>query len=394
MPPKRTTRSSSKAQAAEKPSPVKSTKAKKAAPVKKTTKNTKSAKKAVTEEDTKEAEATEASSNSVSDVAAIQPITIKDTTIEKAVAALSKWNQDQQVNASKKDLFEAEDSDLPLYMHVAGNKFFASSNVVKPRMLQLPHPIYDLEDARVCLFVKDGLLTDENKQQIELLKSEELKNLANVITVKELKTKYHQYEARRKLLSEYDIFLTDSSIANMAPKLLGKTFFQSSKFPVTINITENKELSIHRLKTQFVKALNSVGFMLPMSTSAAFKLGMLGQDLNNLKDNIHAITKYLERFSIRFIQLKLLNSPSLPVYINKKVYTEDDVLKDGEEENNDVKTDKHTLSIYAEGLKELGLDEEEALSIFGGKKRLHDDKEDNEEQEQDGSSKKSKKSKK
>lgn len=374
MPPKRATRAASKAKPAEKPAPAKSTKSAEAS--KKTTKSEKKE-----ETDTPKEEKKSEVTKETSDVVAIQEIPVKDTTIEKAVAALSKWNKEQQESSSKKDLFETDDDDLPLYLHVDGNKFFASSNVVKPRMLSLPHPIYDLDVARVCLFVKDGLLTDENKKQIEILKGDELKNLAQIVTVKELKTKYHQYEARRKLLSEFDIFLTDSSIANMAPKLLGKIFFQSSKFPVTINITENKVLSIHRLKTQFTKALNSVGFMLPMSTSAAFKLGMLGQDLQNLKENVHAITKYLERFSIRLIQLKLLNSPSLPIYINKKVYTEEDILKESTaDDTKETTADHHTLSIYAEGLKELGLDEEEAIALFGGKKRTYDDSKEKEEE--------------
>lgn len=295
---------------------------------------------------------------------------IKDTVIEKAVKALSQWNKSQSSSSAKKDLFETDDDDLPLFLQVTSNKFFAQNNILKPRMLEIPHPIYDLEDVKVCIFVKDDLFDEESLQRIELLKDDELKNLNQIVTVKELKTKYHQYEARRKLLSEFDMFLTDSSIANMIPKLLGKTFFGSSKLPLTISITEKKKLSVEKLTRNFKKALNSVGYVLPMGTNTSFKLGMLGQDLKALKENIYAIAKYLEQFPIRFIQLKLNGSPALPIFIAKKIYTDEDIISSEEESKKHSEDNEIPLSIYVEGLRELGLDEEEATSLFGAKKRV------------------------
>lgn len=303
----------------------------------------------------------------------VQQLNVKDEVIEKAVKALSQWKKQQGEGSSKKDLFETEDEDIPIYLQITSKKYLATSKVIKPRMLRLPHPVYDLEDTRVCLFVKDNLFDEDALARIEILKEDQLKNLAQIITVQDLKTKFHAYEARRKLLSEYDVFLTDSSIANMIPKLLGKTFFGSSKFPLTISVTDNKKVSVDRLVSNVNKALNSVGYMLPMGVNMGMRLGMLGQDIDNLKENIHAITKFLEKYPIRLIQLKLKDSPSLPIYITDKIYSNEDILKP--EEIHDVQhqdKDDIPLSIYNEGLKELGLEEEEADRIFGRKKRVAD----------------------
>lgn len=364
--------------------PAKTTKAKakttKAAKAKTTkaatntkTKASKKAKKeAVVEDLTKEDENEDVEETLASTIPSnapiVQEITIKDTTIEKAVSALSKWNKDKQQESDKKDLFEEEDDDIPLYLSVTSNKYFTDTSVLKPRMLSLSHPIYNLEDSRVCLFVKDDLFDADAKDKLESLKESSLKNLAEIVTVKELKTVYKSYESRRRLLSQYDIFLTDSSIANMIPKLLGKVFFDSPKFPLTVNITDKKVLSFEKLIRNFEKALHSVGFMLPMGINASFKLGMLGQDIEHLKENIHTIAKYLEKFSIRLIQIKLKSSPSLPIYINKKIFSDADIIDEKNTESKEIDSEI-PLSIYAEGLKELGLDEEEANRLFGGKRQ-------------------------
>lgn len=317
----------------------------------------------------------------------VHELNVKDSTIEKAVSALSKWNKQQAEKSEKKDLFETDDEDIPIFLQVTSNKYFSTDKIIKPRMLELPHPIYDLDEIKVCLFVKDDLISPENddlKERIEILKNDELKNLSEIVTVKELKTKYQSYESRRKLLNDFDIFLTDSSIANMIPKLLGKIFFKSSKTPLTIQITDHeKKLSIEKLIKNFNKALNSVGYMLPMGINLGFKLGMLGQNIDYLKENIQTILKFLQKFPIRVIHLKLKDSPSLPIYITDKVYNEEDILKPNEDAANiqgganDGDDDDIPVAIYTEGLKELGLDEEEADKILG-RKRTSNGKTENE----------------
>ncbi|TID29760.1 hypothetical protein CANINC_001678 [Pichia inconspicua] len=300
-------------------------------------------------------------------------ISIKDNIIEKAVHALSEWNKSQSQTSNKKDLFETDDDDIPLVLQVTANKYFSQNNILKPRMLEVPHPIYDLDDMKVCLFVKDDLFDESELERLEILKEKELKNLSQIITVRELKTKYHSYEARRKLLSEFDLFLTDSSIANMIPKLLGKTFFSSPKMPLTVVITEKKKLSLEKLTKNFIKASRSIGFILPMGTNTSFKLGMLGQDLKKLSENISTIAKYLEQFPIRLIQLKLNGSPSIPIYLTKKIYENEDIVSS---DSKNTEVNEITPSIYVDGLKELGLDESEAAALFGTKKRAHLSEED------------------
>lgn len=333
----------------------------------------------------------------------VQELNIKETVIDKAVEALSKWNQQQTESSSKKDLFETDDEDIPLYLQITSKKYFSTSKILKPRMINVPNSIYDLEECKVCVFVKDDLIDEDNLNRIEILKENKLKNLGQIITVKELKGKYQTFESKRKLLSEYDLFLTDSSIANMIPKLLGKTFFGSSKFPLTISLTDNnKKLSIDKFVKNFEKSLYSISYMLPMGINMSIRLGMLGQNKKYLNENIKCIIKFLQKFPIRLIQLKLKNSPSLPIFITDKVYDENDIEDVEENEKNSIvfnNADDIPISIYAEGLKELGLDEEEADKIFGRKKRTLteaeiSDKNKVENNDQEPNIKKTKKSKK
>lgn len=304
----------------------------------------------------------------------VQEIIVKDATIEKAVNALSKWNSSKTEKSEKKDLFEDDDNDIPLFLQVTGKKFFSSSKIIKPRLLKIPHSIHDLEDARVCIFAKDGLFDEEANNKIEEEKEGgSLKNLAKIITVHELKTKYQQYESRRQLLSEFDIFLVDASIANMAPKLLGKIFYGSPKFPLTITVTDNdNKLSFKKFINNFNSAINSIGYMLPAGPNMTFRLGMLGQNINNLKENIQTIVEFLQKFPIRAIQIKLKDSPSLPIYVAEKVYSEEDILDESKPEDSGKvsnEDDNDDLSLYAEGLKELGLSESDANALFGRKKK-------------------------
>jgi ribosome biogenesis protein UTP30 len=62
------------------------------------------------------------------------------------------------------------------------------------------------------------------------------------MAVTKLKTKYKPYEARRKLLAEYDIFLADDRVMNLLPGLLGKVFYKSTtKRPIPVSLTGHEK---------------------------------------------------------------------------------------------------------------------------------------------------------
>lgn len=98
---------------------------------------------------------------------------------------------------------------------------------------ELPHSLHS-EDLEVCVFVKDPASNYEDK----LMSAPHVKQ---VISVEQLRNEYTQYEARRKLLASYDLFLCDRELVLVLRRLLGKTFFRKKKFPLSISLTEKDD---------------------------------------------------------------------------------------------------------------------------------------------------------
>lgn len=53
--------------------------------------------------------------------------------------------------------------------------------------------------------------------------------LPQIIPYKVLKTEYKPYEAKRRLLGNFDLFLSDDRVRRLLPSHLGKEFYQRKK---------------------------------------------------------------------------------------------------------------------------------------------------------------------
>lgn len=110
----------------------------------------------------------------------------------------------------------------------------------------LPNPLWTSEELRICLITADPP-TENGTAYKDLVKNvafpDALKpRIAKVMAVSKLKTKYKPYEARRKLLAEYDIFLADDRVIGLLPGLLGKVFYQSTtKRPIPVSLTGHEK---------------------------------------------------------------------------------------------------------------------------------------------------------
>jgi hypothetical protein len=66
-------------------------------------------------------------------------------------------------------------------------------------------------------------------------------NQQQVIGLAKLRANYKQFEAKRKLSSSYDLFLSDARILPILPRLLGKSFFKKKKsvfsFPLSLSLS-------------------------------------------------------------------------------------------------------------------------------------------------------------
>uniref|UniRef100_A0A3Q3VQZ2 Uncharacterized protein n=1 Tax=Mola mola TaxID=94237 RepID=A0A3Q3VQZ2_MOLML len=102
----------------------------------------------------------------------------------------------------------------------------------------------------VCLFTKDEPnMTPEQTQRFykRLLEDRGVKNVTEIIPYKVLKTEYKPYEAKRRLLGNFDMFLSDDRIRRLLPSHIGKHFYLR-KEPLCVNLqSKNLAGDIQRL---------------------------------------------------------------------------------------------------------------------------------------------------
>ncbi|KAK7863245.1 hypothetical protein R5R35_001455 [Gryllus longicercus] len=153
---------------------------------------------------------------------------------------------------NKTKLFSDEGKDI--YLQITSFKVPLTS----PREIRvtLPHSILP-ETPDVCLFTSDlqkGRRIDHTptvEHFKELLREKGVTRISEVITLRQLKTEYEQYEMKRALCNSFDVFLSDAKVCGHISHLLGKTFYDRKKLPVPIkldakNLKEHVEQALHK----------------------------------------------------------------------------------------------------------------------------------------------------
>ena len=84
--------------------------------------------------------------------------------------------------------------------------------------------------------------------------------IAKVIGLSKLRKEYKQFKDKRRLLSDYDLFLADLRIYKMLPEALGKEFYQKKKYPCPLKLHGyadpkdlQKELNLAAKATYFMQ---------------------------------------------------------------------------------------------------------------------------------------------
>ncbi|MGH0118764.1 UNVERIFIED_CONTAM: hypothetical protein FKN15_062226 [Acipenser sinensis] len=168
--------------------------------------------------------------------------------------------------------------------------------------IPLPHGIRT-SNAEVCLFTKDEpQMTSEQTEKFykKLLAEHEVKNITQVIPYKALKKEYKPFEAKRKLLRNFDLFLADDRIRRLLPSQIGKHFYRSKKEPLSVNL---------KVK-QLAKLLDRViqGTTLPVSHKGCCCPGSAveGAVITNYKRLAPAIALSTECIALRPVVKRLL----------------------------------------------------------------------------------------
>ncbi|XP_008934810.1 PREDICTED: ribosomal L1 domain-containing protein 1, partial [Merops nubicus] len=181
----------------------------------------------------------------------------------------------------------------------------------------LPHGIRP-ETTEVCLFTKDEPnLSAEQTENLyrKLLIQNGIRSVSQIISYKTLKKEYKLFEAKRRLLNRFDLFLSDDRIRRLLPSHLGKHFYERKKVPLSVN------LKAKNLAKELQKHIQ--GTTLPVTNKGCCytaRIGHTGMKANEIVDNIFAAAEVIARKlpkrwkNVKILHLKTLKSVALPIF--------------------------------------------------------------------------------
>ncbi|NXS01889.1 RL1D1 protein, partial [Oxylabes madagascariensis] len=236
--------------------------------------------------------------------AAVVPLQVK-----KAVEALVAFARRK---AKKAGLLLNETDSIHLLVTVW--KVPQAAKVIR---IPLPHGIRP-ETADVCLFTRDEPnLSAEQTENLykKLLFRNGIRSISRIISYKTLKKEYKMFEAKRRLLNSFDLFLSDDRIRRLLPSHLGKHFYERKKAPLSVNLKAKdlaKELEKH-----------IQGTTLPVNNKGCCyttRIGHTGMKVEEILENIIAAAKVIgdklpkKWKNVKILHLKTLKSVALPIF--------------------------------------------------------------------------------
>ncbi|XP_068161541.1 ribosomal L1 domain-containing protein 1 [Antennarius striatus] len=229
--------------------------------------------------------------------------------VKKAVQALQAY---MKTKSSKSSLFT--DDDEPISVLFTFWKIPKEGQTIR---IPLPHG-QRTDTEEVCLFTRDEpKMTSEQTQRFykKLLEEKGVKNITEIIPYKVLKTEYKPYEAKRRLLGNFSMFISDDRIRRLLPSHLGKHFYLRKKEPLTVNL-QSKQLArdIQRIIQGTSLKINNKG------SCCMARVAHSGMTTDEVTENIEAafqtvVTKMRVKGPVmKVVHIKGLKSVALPIY--------------------------------------------------------------------------------
>lgn len=223
----------------------------------------------------------------------------------------------------------------------------------------IPHPLESTSSATICLITADPQRNFKDVIEHPSFPADLRPRITRVVGLSKLKAKCKQYEERRKLYAEHDIFLADDRVVTLLPQVLGKTFYQGgAKRPIPVNIapprkrdengkTEKKAAkksdgegssaaSPENVAKEITKALSSALVHLAPGVSTSIKVAKANFTPEQVAENINAVLQTLtEKLitkgwrNIRSINIKGPETASYPIWEASELWVdEEDVLEE------------------------------------------------------------------
>jgi len=181
------------------------------------------------------------------------------------------------------------------------------------------------------LFVKDPA-----KQYKELIQEKAVPNITKVLGIGSLRNKYQRYEARRKLLQSYDLFICDENISLVLRRFLGKNFFNTKRYPIPIRLNS-------KLAENVARARDSTFISWGKGSCINVRIGksnMTEKELcQNIIEGVNQIVSHVPGGwqNIKSLHIKTKNSVSLPFYNSVPIPSEEVTTGEEKTENNESK---------------------------------------------------------
>ncbi|XP_051958433.1 ribosomal L1 domain-containing protein 1 [Xyrauchen texanus] len=229
--------------------------------------------------------------------------------VKKAVQALQAY---LKTTVSSQKLFLNEGQPISLL-------FTLWKIPKKEQTVRIPLPNgLRTDSGEVCLFTRDEPnMTSEQTEKFykRLLSERGVKNVTEVIPFKVLRTEYKPFEAKRRLLANFDLFLADARIRRRLPSHIGKHFYERKKSPLSVDL-ESKHLTrdMERLIQGTTLCISKKGSCCMARVAHS---GMTADEIvENVVTAVSTISTKLETKgkNIKIIHLKSTTSVALPIY--------------------------------------------------------------------------------
>ena len=270
--------------------------------------------------------------------------------------------EQQKKSETSKDLFKAtstdpDDDPEPIWLILTTKKHIVDKKRLKPGKIPVPHAIVK-PDTSICL-----ITVDPQRAYKDVIADptfpDNLRSRIRVLGVGKVKQRYKSFESRRQLLAEHDTFLVDDRVVTLLLGLLGKIVFESSKRPISVDISGLKPQKApgekvkprskdsqpriakpQPLAKEIEKALRSARVHLSPSATTAIHVGYSNFKAENLQQNIEAVVDGMQQkfvpsgwHNVRSIHIKGPNTVAMPIWLANQLWVEeDDVLEDNEAE--------------------------------------------------------------
>ncbi|XP_035527156.1 ribosomal L1 domain-containing protein 1 isoform X2 [Morone saxatilis] len=232
--------------------------------------------------------------------------------VKKAVQALQAFLKSK---STKDSLFLDETQQISLL-------FTLWKVPKKAQTIRIPLPHGQRPDTdEVCLFTRDEpKMTSEQTQRFykKLLEEKGVKNISEIIPYKALRTEYKPYEAKRRLLGNFDLFLSDDRVRRLLPSHLGKHFYERKKEPLSVNL-QSKHLArdIQRVIQGTSLKVNNKG------CCCMARVGHSAMTADEVAENIEAAVQTVAAKLrtkgpvMKLIHIKSQTSVALPIYTSE-----------------------------------------------------------------------------